>query len=415
MTFVWRTAWKDFQRQRRSPAEFVLWFGLPILVGALLVASMGGRGGPRPQAHLLVVDEDDSTLSRFLLGGLSQEASGSFIRAEQVALDAGRLRIQAGQASALLVIPAGFSDAVLRETPCTLHLVTNPAQRILPGFIEESLRIVADAAFYLHRVIGDDLRAFAGGPGTGLNTYPDAQIAVFSVRVNQLADRLTSYLSPPVVQLETTIAEEEEEKNPQPSFALLFLPGLLFMSLLFMSQGLSEDLWRERGLKTLRRVVVSPVSLSAFLAGKVVYGVALMACTVLLALAIGFLYFRVDATALPLALVWTTFSGATLLLGMMTLQLFVPSQRAGNIASMSIIFPLMMLGGSFFPFETMPAWMATAGGYTPNGWAVLQLKAILARQVQAPALGLAFIGLLFVGGLLFLACSRRLRRNFAQG
>ena len=29
-------------------------------------------------------------------------------------------------------------------------------------------------------------------------------------------------------------------------------------------------------------------------------------------------------------------------------------------------------GGSFFPFETMPDWMASFGQLTPNGWALVQ-------------------------------------------
>ena len=416
MRFVWWTALKDFQRQRRSPADLALWFGMPLLICTLLVLSMGGRSGPRPQAQLLVADQDDSALSRFLLTGLSQDASGSFIRAEQVELEAGRKRLQKGKASALLVIPAGFSDAVLAEKPCTLRLVTNPAQRILPGIVEESLRIFADAVFYLHRVVGDELRRFAGGPAPGLNTFPDAQIAGFSVSMNRLVDRVTSYLNPLAIELVTTTDEaEKEDQSPQQSYALLFLPGLLFMSLLFMSQGLSEDLWRERSQKTLRRVVISPGSVTQFLAGKALYGVVLMACTTLLALTIGFFYFELPASVLPLAVAWSTFSGTLLLLIMMTLQLHVSSQRAGNIVSMSLIFPLMMVGGSFFPFEAMPDWMAKIGGYTPNGWAVQQLKAILSQKVQPQSLGLAFSGMLVVGGILFLSCARRLRRGFAQG
>jgi ABC-type multidrug transport system permease subunit len=36
-----------------------------------------------------------------------------------------------------------------------------------------------------------------------------------------------------------------------------------------------------------------------------------------------------------------------------------------------------MLGGTFFPFEAMPKWLAAIGQYTPNGWAVMQFKEII--------------------------------------
>ena len=413
MGFAWRTALKDFQRHRRTPVEFAIWLGVPLLVGTLITSVSGGRSGPKPQAHVLVVDQDDSNLSRFLVGGLSQDAAGSFIRAERVEMEAARARVAKGEATALLVIPKGFSDAVLREEPCTLQLVTNPAERILPGMVEEALSIVVDASFYAHRLVGEDLRAFAGGPGPGRATFPDQQIADFTVRVNQLIRSLDAYLDPLVIQLEAQ--SKEEEKKEQPNVALLLLPGILFMSLLFMAQGLSEDLWTERDQKTLRRIVVSPQTVTTFLAGKTIYAVFLMAAVALVALGIGFAYFAVPIARLPLAVIWAAFSGAVFFLGMMALQVHCASQRAASITGMILIFPLMMIGGSFFPFEAMPAWMVTVGMHTPNGWALQQLKGILSATVQAQGLTVAFAGLAGAGVVFFLAGAQRLRRGFAQG
>ena len=61
----------------------------------------------------------------------------------------------------------GFSEAVLKEEPTRLLLVVNPAQRILPGIVEEFLRVLVDGAFYAHRLIGPELRAMAKGPEGG--------------------------------------------------------------------------------------------------------------------------------------------------------------------------------------------------------------------------------------------------------
>lgn len=398
MRFLWRTTWKEWQRQRRAPLEFAVWLGVPLLIGLLLVLITGGRGGPKPQAHLLVVDQDESVLSRFLVGALSQEAAGSFIRAEGVQLHEGNRRIQKGEATALLVIPEGFSSAVLLEEPCTLRLVTNPSERILPDIVEESLSMFTDGVFYLQRFLGDDLRLFAQEPPEGRNTFDDAQIAAFSLKVNHLAERLGNSLSPLLIRLETQTDEQDETAQDTPSLALLFLPGILFMSLLFIAQGLSEDLWRERDQKTLRRLVVSPQSVTAFLTGKALFGSLLMASVCLVALAAGFAYFQLPWSRLPLSVLWTTLAGSMLLLVMMILQLHAPSQRAGNILSFTVMFPLMMLGGSFFPFEAMPHWMVTVGRFTPNGWALRQLKAVLGDTVNPEFIrNLGFLVLLILG------------------
>ena len=44
------------------------------------------------------------------------------------------------------------------------------------------------------------------------------------------------------------------------------------------------------------------------------------------------------------------------------------NQKAAGVISMMIVFPLLMAGGSFFPMAVMPAWMATLGRASPNGF-----------------------------------------------
>ena len=88
MDFVWLTAVKDWRRQRRNPIEMVVWLGIPLLMGGLIILAFGGRGGPQPQAHLLIADEDDSFLSGFLIGALSQEEAGQFVHHCAVAVTA---------------------------------------------------------------------------------------------------------------------------------------------------------------------------------------------------------------------------------------------------------------------------------------------------------------------------------------
>ena len=416
MRFVWDTAVKDWRRYRRDPTAFLMWIGIPLIIGSLIMMVSGGRSGPKPQAHVLVVDEDDSFVSGVLVGALSQDAMGGLINAESVEREDGEKRIRKGKATALLIIPPGFGNAVLKEQPTTLELLTNPSERILPGIVEESLTILVDALFYVHRLIGEDLKTFAEGPPKGANTFSDPRIGEFSVKVNRLADRLATYLSPPLIKVESPAPEiAEEEKEDEVSYALVFLPGILFMSLLFMAQGLSADLWVERNKKTLRRVVVSPQNVLFFLSGKLLSGLGMMFVVCLITLPIGFWYFGLSPKIFPLAVVWTVFSGGVLTVMLMLIQLHASNQRAAGVLSMAIIFPLMMVGGSFFPFEAMPPAMAAVGRLTPNGWALDQLKAILLGRMELGTLARVFAGLLAAGAVLFLWSARRLRSGFAQG
>lgn len=414
MSFLWQTMRKDLRRHRRNPLEFLLWICIPLLIGGLIILAFGGRGGPEPQVHLLVADEDGNFLSGLLVAALSQEEMGGMIRAEEVDRASGREKIAAGKASALLIIPDGFADAVLREEPMTLELLTNPSQRILPGIVEETLSIFVDGVFYLQRLLGDELQAMAEGPPPGQNTFPDAYVALFSVQVNQIVERVTDYLSPLAIRLVEEPPEADESEEPEFNFGLLFVPSILLMGLIFMSRVLGDDLWHERESRTLRRIVVSPQNMTAFLGGKFLAGMILMGLVCLVGMTLGYAYFRLNPLTWPLAVVWAMSAG-TMLMALMTLiQVFTSSQRAGNIVTLVLVFPLMMLGGSFFPFEAMPDWMAAVGAFTPNGWALQHLKKIIMEDFQIGPLLQGFLVIGVIVSAAFLVIAWRLRRGFAQ-
>ncbi len=75
----------------------------------------------------------------------------------------------------------------------------------------------------------------------------------------------------------------------------------------------------------------------------------------------------------------------------------------------------MMAGGSFFPFETMPPWMAAIGKRTPNGWALQRLKEIVSGRADAADLAAPAVLVAAVIVVLLWTCSRRLKGGFAQG
>jgi ABC-type multidrug transport system permease subunit len=414
MHFALSCAIKDFKRHLRDPLEIATWLGIPLLIGFMVTMAMGGKGGPQPQAHILVADEDGSFLSGLFVGALSQEAAGGVIRAENVATEDGMRRIQRGEATALLRIPEAFGECLLLEKPSVLELHINPSQQILPNIVEEYLLVLLDGVFYLHRVIGEDLQTFAGGPPDGSGTFPDLTVSNFSVKINHLAGRLGRYLDPPLIRFESK-ESEKENSGDEVSAGLLFFPGILFMSLLFVALAMSSDLWQEKKQKTLLRVVVSPQRTSAFLFGKLAAGSVFIFSVALVALSIGYAYFSLYPATLPFAVLWSTMSGVMLLSLLLLLQLFASSQRAGSILNMALIFPLMMLGGSFFPFEAMPSWMAAVGKFTPNGWALEHLKDILLRRTDIAGSVTAFLGVLAVSIVLFLFAVRRLRSSFVVG
>jgi ABC-type Na+ efflux pump permease subunit len=404
---AWLFARKDLDRLRRAPMGLLIWACIPLLIGAM-VALATGRAGGRMQVQLLIADQDDSFGSRMLVAAFEQSG---IVRTEAVTKDAGRQRIAADDGSALLVVPAGFASAVLRREPTELQLLTNPAQRINPGIVEEFLRVLGDAVFAAQRLIGPEferIRAEVRNEDSG------EQWALASARIgNELAERVRSFVDPLRIELVDRSAPKapDGDAGGGGDFGLRFWPGMLLMALFFVGQGLCEDLWEERRLCTLRRALSSPGGVRPWLLGKLLCAAVVAALVGVVGLGGGVLMFDLPLRTLLVGVPWVALVGAVLLLLLWPLACLASSARAANVLTSAVMFPLLMLGGSFFPFEAMPRWMAGIGTVTPNGWLLLRLRALIDGRFEPLQLALGIGGTLLLALVVVPFCSRRLVRG----
>lgn len=405
------TARKDLRERLRDPAALALWLGIPVLIGVLMSLGMGGAGGPKPKAPLYVVDHDDTLLSAALARAFQQGPFGGLFEVSTPSEDEARARLADGDGSALIVIPAGFGRALLEDQPTELQLVKNPSQRILPGIVEETLALLPELVFHLNQLVGPELRARFESFEHRAPT--DDEIVAISLEIRREIERLEKYLFPPVLKLE---AQEPAAGSSKPGFdfGLAFFPSLMFMSLVFLASGFAEDLWKEKRQGTLRRLVAAPHSLAAFLAGKLAAAVAVIGPIAALGLALGWALYDMRAERLPLGLAWLLLGVALFWCLFALLQLACSSERAASVLTNVIVFPLVMLGGAFFPFEVMPGWMAAVGRWTPNGWALTHFRALVEGRAGASDNALAFGAMLVLLALAFLGASRLLSRRFVR-
>jgi len=377
MRFLWISAVKDLLRLRREPITLLTWIGVPSLIAILLVVIFG-RGEARPHGILLIADEDRGIGAMLLAGAFSQGPLGDMITVEKVNREDGRRCMDKGGASALLIIPKDFTSALLESKPAAIQLVRNPAQRILPNIIEEMVSMLADGAFYLQAVAGDQLRAVSSSRGS-----TDAGVAEISVRFTRIARELQTSLNPPLIQVQNKVIQD---KNDRPgAFAALMLPGLLYMGVFFIAGGLATDVWRERTSGALRRVATTPASVGVFLAGKMLAAALVLATVGAFGLVLAHLLVDLPIANFALATLWIAASGTGLYLLMMILQSAASTERVANLLSNFVMLPLSMLGGSFFPLDTMPKGLARIGRLTPNGWSIQELQNILAGSLHLSA------------------------------
>jgi len=186
------------------------------------------------------------------------------------------------------------------------------------------------------------------------------------------------------------------------------------MAVLFIAQGMADDLWDEKQAGTLRRAVALPHPLALFLASKLVTAAVVMTAVAIVGLGVLYALDAVTVTRAPGALVWCVYAGTGLYCFFLVLQFFASSRRGAAIMGSVVLFPLMMIGGAFFPFEAMPAWMRAVGQWTPNGQALVRFKELAAGTATIDGIAVAAIAIGLPAAAAFLLSTRLVGGRFAS-
>ena len=416
---AWAGAGKDVARRLRDWTSLAVWLGIPIAIGLMLKLAFGGPGGGTPRATLLVqVAQEEGALPWMLdlLEGAGELEGGPPLTIERV--DDAELaveRIEAGRASAFVQLPGDFLDALLDGRPQTLELVTNPAERVRPLLVEETLDLLADAAFTLQRALGDpldDLRAELELADAEDRGPSPAAIATFSAAVNERLEEAGELLFPPVLDVTFVESERAPEDGRARTFEEAFFPTLLMLALVFLASGLSEDLWAEKSSGTLRRALSLPHGGAGLLLGKLAASGLLLLGVAVSAVAVGRSLLGIPLAHPAAVAVWATLTALALFVLLVFLQTLASNQRAGALLTNLVATPLAMLGGAFFPFEAMPDWLADVGRRTPVGWAMIELKMLMRGPIDGVELAWACAGLAAFVLLFFLLALRRIEGPF---
>lgn len=374
MSEVLHVARKEVLRRRKDPLAVAIWLLLPLSLAAifaLIFGNMGGGGIPR--ASLLVADNDGSFVSRLVLSSLSNGRLESIIEPEAVDEAKGVDMMMEGKASALLVIPKGFGRDYLDGAPTTLNLIRNPMQNILPSICESVVETLLDMGFIARSVLDTPIRAITGAAESGVDP-PQSSMDAMSLDIGRTIQKIQPYIFPAIVMLEVESLEKEEEPKDF-DFAAVYYPGLLLMALLFISVGLSQDVWREKRNGTLSRCIMSPVSLFNFFVGKLCGALLICALVLAVMLAAGTLLFDLKWHHLWAVILLGLSLSALLLAAFSVLVLALSrNERTSSVVTDILMMALMLTSGTAVPIDALPPSMVKLASFTPVGHVLLIIK-----------------------------------------
>ena len=401
MRFAWISARKDFGLLRRDPVSLAAWLGIPVILGLLMSLVFDG-GDARLRGRLLVADEDQTLASALLTEAFGRDPLAKIVALEKISREEGKMRIDRGEASAFLIIPKGLRTAYLRNEPIHLLLFTNPAEHIVPRIIQETMATAVDTGYYLQKLSGERLRSWSTGDA------PNA--ASISLARSLLRLELGTYLDRPLIRVDTTVVQDKKNLK---NIVALFFPGLIFLALIFVANTLASQIWREQATGTFRRLRTTAAPRAAFLGGKVLFVVLIFLCIAAVGLAVLRLLAHIPVANPPVAALWVVLSGISLFLLLLLLVLQASGERSANLTGNLAIIPLALIGGCYFPFEIMPGWMSAIGRWTPNGWEVIQFRAILEGSLGPGELMTAVAVQVSFCTVAFLFALRQIERRLA--
>jgi len=203
--------------------------------------------------------------------------------------------------------------------------------------------------------------------------------------------------------------------NPEMRSPNFFVPGVIGIALLIatvFSTAMSVVRERERG--TLEQLLVSPLSPSGFMLGKLVPYLCISMTMALGLFAIQRWIFQVAVQGPFVALLLAT---AIYIFTLLSLGLLISARAQSQMqalqATMGILLPSIFFSGFIFPRETMPWIFYAISTLLPATYFIELSRAIILRGATLAEFWAHLTILAAMGLGLFLLCARRFKRKVA--
>jgi ABC-2 type transport system permease protein len=337
-------AGNDLRRRIRNRSALVTAFVGPLAMAIVFSLLIGGADSAR--FRIGVVDADGSPVSRELTAGaLGGHADGAVTVVRSRGETAARRAIDDDGLDAAIVVPAGFGDGVERGEPATITVLRSP-DRLVSGQVAEA--IAAGLVAHVERV-GLAMRVAAARTGRA----PDPSLGDAAHDV-------------PAALALKDVPPGGHEASPG-----AFYGAAMSILFLFFTVGYAaRSVLAERRDGTLGRVLATPISPAAVVAGKTLSVAAI-------GLAGFFTVWGVTALAFdarwgdPLAVAVVIVATVLAVGGVSTLvtSLARTDQQADAYTAVAT-FVLALLGGNFVGPGASPELLRQLSLLTPNGWAL---------------------------------------------
>ncbi len=358
--------WKEFVQMRRDRFTLGMMIGLPAI--QLLLFGFAIRTEVR---HLptVVLDQSRTTESRAFVDAVRNTGNFDIVGAIGSRDDL-RKKIERGDARAAVVIPPDFETDIKRRRTAEAQVIVDAADPL-----------ASSAAISGAALAGQARSAALGPPGERRQLPIDVRVRPWY--------------------------------NPGLESAIYIVPGIIGLLLtltLLMITAMALVRERERG--TLEQLIVTPISKTSLMLGKVLPFALVGYVQVTVILVLGRLVFDVPIRGNLglLYLITAPFIIASLALGLFV-STVVRTQVQAMQLSFVFILPTVLLSGFMFPREAMPTFAQWLGAVFPITYYLRVLRGILLKGAGIDAMWRDTLALVAFAIVLIAFSVRRFQKN----
>lgn len=282
-------------------------------------------------------------------------------------------RIQEGEIAGGIVIPANFTESILRGEQGGLEVYTDTSNPQTSGMIQSVLSRTIDAM------------------GTMLANQTLNQ--TYHIDSN----RTVAIMKPYSVRFGGIVPGK-------PNYFQFVAPGIMSMTVMMsLMTGLPHAISYEKDIGTLDGMLVAPINRLSIILGKVMAQTVrgMVQGFIILGLAMGLfgvvIYGSFLLVILLILLIVFSFVGLGILI-----TSFTENEETAGMVMMTLMFPMMFMSGVFFPVNQMPGFMQTVAHALPLTYASQAMRKVMLLGAGVPAITTEIV-ILGVFGVVMLA------------
>lgn len=168
------------------------------------------------------------------------------------------------------------------------------------------------------------------------------------------------------------------------SYIDFLLPGIVALAIMQMSVFSVAFVfvdYKEKGI--LKRVLATPIQPYQFVSANVITRLLISVGQAVVLIAVGVLLLKAKVIGSYPLILLVTLLGATMFLGLgFTISGFAKTIETVPAVANLVVFPMLFLGGTFFPLDSMPVWLQNIAKFLPLTYFSDSLRRVMTENAS---------------------------------